>query len=134
MDFVGIALGIVGVYLAAGLLFAVPFVLTGVKRIDPHAAHGSWGFRVLIIPGTMFLWPLLARRWLRGVHEPPEERNAHRCATHNSCSSRREEAHSFSLTSPRPSQLLLAFAQFFRSRKIGEGYVDFAITDHYLLH
>jgi len=70
----------VGTYLLFGLAFAVPFVLIGVKQIDPHAAHGSWGFRVLIIPGTMFLWPLLARLWLKGVHEPPEENNPHRCA------------------------------------------------------
>jgi hypothetical protein len=65
-------------YLACGLVFAVPFVLVGAKKIDPHATHGSWGFRILIIPGTMMLWPLLLRRWASGVHEPPEEYNAHR--------------------------------------------------------
>jgi hypothetical protein len=67
-------------YLACGFLFAVPFVLTGVERIDRHAAHGSWGFRILIFPGTIFLWPLLAKRWLSGAGEPPEEHNAHRRA------------------------------------------------------
>ena len=71
---------LMGVYLLCGLVFAAPFVLAGVGRIDPHAAHGTWGFRLLIMPGTILLWPLLAQRWLRGVHEPPEERNAHRCA------------------------------------------------------
>ena len=73
-----------GIYLLCGLLFAIPFTLAGVKKIDPHASHGSWGFRVLIIPGTMFLWPLLARRWWGGAHEPPEEQNAHRCASRES--------------------------------------------------
>ena len=68
------------IYLLCGLAFAIPFVLIGVNRIDPHAAHGSWGFRLLIMPGTMFFWPLLAHRWLKGLHEPPPERNAHRCA------------------------------------------------------
>jgi hypothetical protein len=91
-----------GIYLLCGSVFAIPFALVGAGRIDPHAAHGSWGFRVLIIPGTMFLWPLLARRWLKGVHEPPEESNPHRRAARNSCSSRHEKAHNFSLTSPRP--------------------------------
>jgi membrane protein implicated in regulation of membrane protease activity len=71
---------IFGFYLACGLLFAIPFALTGVKKIDPHAAHGSWGFRLLIIPGTVVFWPLLLRRWLKGISEPPEERNAHRQA------------------------------------------------------
>jgi hypothetical protein len=84
VDFVRIGLGIVGVYLACGLLFAILFVLVGVNRIDPHARLGSWGFRLLIIPGTMFLWPLLARRWWSGRREPPEERNAHRCAARRS--------------------------------------------------
>ncbi len=68
----------IGFYLLAGLAFAVPFALVGVGEIDPHAAHGTWGFRLLLVPGTILLWPLLAHRWLRGVHEPPEERNAHR--------------------------------------------------------
>ena len=71
---------LLGIYLLCGLVFAIPFVLAGVGKIDPHAKHGSWGFRLLIIPGTMALWPLLARRWLKGVNEPPEENNAHRRA------------------------------------------------------
>ncbi|MFO1512855.1 MAG: hypothetical protein U1F83_08095 [Verrucomicrobiota bacterium] len=70
-----------GVHLVCGLVFAIPFALIGVKQIDPHAAHGSWGFRLLIIPGTMAFWPLLLKRWLRGAKEPPEESNAHRCQT-----------------------------------------------------
>jgi len=69
-----------GVYAACGFLFAIPFVLKGVKLIDPHAADGSWGFRVLIFPGTLALWPLLLHRWLKGISKPPEERNAHRQA------------------------------------------------------
>jgi hypothetical protein len=71
---------VLGVYLVCGLVFAIPFALVGVKRIDPHAAHGSWAFRLLIIPGTMALWPLLLRRWATGSEEPPEECNAHRRA------------------------------------------------------
>ena len=71
---------VLGVYLLCGLFFAIPFVLAGAGKLDLHAKHGSWGFRLLIIPGTMALWPLLARRWLKGVNEPPEENNAHRRA------------------------------------------------------
>ena len=68
------------IYLLCGLVFAIPFVWIGVGQIDPHAAHGSWGFRVLIVPGTVFLWPFLAGRWMKGIHEPPEEKNPHRSA------------------------------------------------------
>jgi len=73
-----IILILLGVYLACGSVFAIPFCLVGVKRIDPHAAHGSWGFRLLIVPGTTAFWPLLLKRWVSGLHEPPEECNAHR--------------------------------------------------------
>lgn len=65
-------------YLACGLVFAIPFALVGVRKIDPHAAHGSWGFRLLIIPGTLAFWPLLLKRWRHSAKEPPEEVTAHR--------------------------------------------------------
>lgn len=68
----------ISLYFACGFAFAIPFVFAGVKQIDPHAAQGSWGFRVMIFPGVMALWPLLLNRRLRGMSEPPEERTAHR--------------------------------------------------------
>ena len=86
MNVVAVMLSLLGIYLLCGLLFAIPFVLVGAKQIDPHAANGTWGFRLLIIPGATFLWPLLLRRWTGGVHAAPIERNAHRCATQAYCS------------------------------------------------
>jgi len=73
-------LALAGIYLGCGLLFAIPFAFIGVQKIDPHAAHGSCGFRLLIIPGAMALWPLLLRRRIAGLKEPPDESNAHRRA------------------------------------------------------
>ena len=67
-----------GIYCGCGIFFSVPFVLAGAKKIDPHAAHGSWGFRLLIFPGVIAFWPLLLRRWLKGIQTPPEEVTAHR--------------------------------------------------------
>ena len=67
-----------GAYLLVGVLFAVPFLLSGVRRIDPAASGGTTGFRLLILPGVVALWPLLLTRWMRGVSQPPEERGAHR--------------------------------------------------------
>lgn len=52
-------------YALLGVVFAVPFVLKGAARLDPDAVEGTWGFRVLIFPGTAALWPLLLVRWLR---------------------------------------------------------------------
>jgi hypothetical protein len=68
-----------GVYVGLGALFAVPFVLRGVNRIDPVARGGTWGFRLVVLPGVVALWPLLAQRWALGS-PPPVERNAHRDA------------------------------------------------------
>lgn len=69
-----------GVYALLGILFAIPFVFVGAGRIDPVAKEGTWGFRLLILPGAVALWPLLAKRWLGGTTSPPEENNPHRCA------------------------------------------------------
>ena len=66
-------------YLVVGLDFAIAFVLSGVNRIDPAARASTWGFRVMIFPGSVALWPLLLRRWWLGL-QPPEERTAHRPA------------------------------------------------------
>ena len=61
MIVVYIILIIVAVYLFAGLVFAIPFVIKGVTKID-EGAHGSkWGFRIIIIPGTIVFWPLLLK-------------------------------------------------------------------------
>jgi hypothetical protein len=79
VEFAQVLTIVVGAYVATGVLFAVPFVLRGVNRIDPVAREGTWGFRLIIAPGVVALWPWLALRWLRGAG-PPEERNAHRSA------------------------------------------------------
>jgi len=67
-------------YVALGILFCVPFLAVGARRIDPLAAGGTWGFRVLVAPGVVALWPLLARRWLAGGR-PPTERTPHEART-----------------------------------------------------
>ena len=58
-------------YAALGLLFAAPFVAIGVQRIDPNAKGATFGFRLLILPGSIALWPVLMARWIRGPR--PEE-------------------------------------------------------------
>lgn len=67
-------------YALLGLFLAPFFVLRGVMRIDPSAQHASWGFRLMIVPGVIALWPLLLLRVLRGIPQPPTETNAHRKA------------------------------------------------------
>ena len=67
-------------YCALGILFALFFVSTGITRIDANAKGSGVGFRLLMIPGAIALWPMLARRWWRSEFAPPVENNAHRRA------------------------------------------------------
>ncbi len=55
--------GAAAAYAGIGLAFAVAFAVRGAGTIDPAARHASWGFRILIIPSAVALWPVLARRW-----------------------------------------------------------------------
>lgn len=70
---------LLALYVAAGMVFAVPFVIRGVNVVDPVARESTWGFRLIVLPGVVALWPLLAKRWAGGG-PPPVERNAHRDA------------------------------------------------------
>ncbi|MEM8712302.1 MAG: hypothetical protein AAGG01_15230 [Planctomycetota bacterium] len=75
-----IALWGAGAYVALGALFSIPFVLIGAGRIDPDAREGTWGFRALILPGAVLLWPLLAKRWAQAGPDGsvPRERTPHK--------------------------------------------------------
>ena len=64
MIVVTIILIIVAVYLAAGLVFAIPFVIKGITKIDEGAIGSKWGVRLIIIPGVMVFWPVLLKKWM----------------------------------------------------------------------
>lgn len=74
-----LALLLFGIFLGLGLLFGLAFVFKGAAVIDPAAVNGTLGFKLLILPGCVVLWPYLLTRWLRQA-PPPEERSAHRRA------------------------------------------------------
>lgn len=65
-------------YTGIGALVALWIAMRGLHRLDPVAAHGTWGFRLLILPGLTALWPLMLARCVRGSRQPPTERTAHR--------------------------------------------------------
>jgi hypothetical protein len=56
---------VLGAYAAAGAVFAAAFLWRWVGRLDPAAAHATWGFRALVFPGVVIFWPLFAARLLR---------------------------------------------------------------------
>jgi hypothetical protein len=60
-------LALVAAYVAAGVLFALAFLSRGIERIDAAARGARWGFRCLIAPGVVALWPFLLRRWRQAI-------------------------------------------------------------------
>lgn len=69
---ISILLILIVTYVACGLLFAIPFVIKGVDKIDEAAHGGSIGFRIIIIPGAMVFWPLLLKKWLNNAKHPTQ--------------------------------------------------------------
>lgn len=55
---------LVGAYVAMGVMFAIAFVARGITRVDPGAKGSTTGFKVIVFPGTVALWPLLLARWV----------------------------------------------------------------------
>lgn len=59
----GIVLISLAIYTACGLAVGIPFVVRGVDRVDSAARGAPVGFRLLILPGVIALWPLMATKW-----------------------------------------------------------------------
>jgi hypothetical protein len=49
-------------YALAGAAVALAFLLRGIERVEP-AARGAHGFRPLLLPGLVLLWPWVVWRW-----------------------------------------------------------------------
>jgi hypothetical protein len=60
-----ILLQIAATYAVAGIVTAVWFFVRRIKRLNPSAAGGSLGFRVLVTPGIIALWPLILMKAVR---------------------------------------------------------------------
>jgi hypothetical protein len=50
-------------YVAAGLVIGLAFVIFGVTAVQP--ATVTVGARILLLPGATALWPFVLRRWLK---------------------------------------------------------------------
>ena len=49
-----------GVYAVLGAAFAAWFVVRGIGGLDPAARGSGVWFRLIILPGVVALWPVLA--------------------------------------------------------------------------
>ena len=62
-----ITIGLMGltIYLALGLVFSLFFLTMGVGMVDKVAKGSGIGFRLVILPGVVLLWPYLLPKWLK---------------------------------------------------------------------
>lgn len=51
------------IYVIAGIVFAIAFVAKGVNTVDKSSHGTSVGFKLLIFPGSVALWPILLSKW-----------------------------------------------------------------------
>ena len=92
MTTAGFIVSALATYLVCGMVFAAVFLWRWVGRLDPLAAHGTFGFRMLVFPGVTALWPLFVMRLVRGDNEPPDEWTAHRVLARDQAVREAEEA------------------------------------------
>lgn len=68
---------LLGVYVTVGVVYALHAHWKGLDPSDPDVVGGSWGFRAVVTPGLVALWPLLLRRGLSAAPEDlPHDRAA----------------------------------------------------------
>lgn len=51
-------------YLLPGLVVGCAFVVAGASRVLDGRPPVSQGARLVLLPGAMILWPLIAKRWV----------------------------------------------------------------------
>lgn len=54
---------VAGLYLSLGAVFGVLFVWRGIAKVDAQAQGAGLGFRLLVLPGSVALWPILFKLW-----------------------------------------------------------------------
>lgn len=52
---------IIYTYLFLGSLFAIYFSFYKIRKVDSAAVHAPIGFKLIILPGLILLWPLIIK-------------------------------------------------------------------------
>lgn len=60
---VAFLLNALALYAGVGTAVAIAFVAFGITRVQPLSL--SLGARILILPGSMALWPYVLARWIK---------------------------------------------------------------------
>ena len=53
----------IGIYLLLGFLYYLAFIFKWAAQLDENTKGSGIGFRLLILPGTLALWPVLYWKW-----------------------------------------------------------------------
>ena len=62
---------VLGAYIALGAVASVFIHLRVLAKLDSAAEGGSWGFRVLVTPGLIGLWPVVLYKARKRTSERP---------------------------------------------------------------
>ncbi len=65
MTIASVLIIIVLAYAALGGIFTLALLARGLSRVDPSTVGAGLAFRMLIAPGCVALWPVLAVKWAR---------------------------------------------------------------------
>ena len=52
-------------YLVIGLLFGLWFIFNGVQKVDAGMKDVKWILRLMLLPGSIALWPVMLRKYLK---------------------------------------------------------------------
>ncbi|MDQ7019007.1 MAG: hypothetical protein Q9M33_07555 [Robiginitomaculum sp.] len=63
-----------GFYLVLGALYGLYFISFGAAAMVPAARGAGLGFRLIILPGAIMLWPVLLARLIKGFPRPEPPR------------------------------------------------------------
>ena len=65
MNYISLTIIALAIYLVVGFLFAIAFIAKGARSIDEVAISTPLSVRLLLIPGSVLLWPKLLLIWVR---------------------------------------------------------------------
>lgn len=66
---------LVEAWILLGLVAAAALWWRGLAQLDPTTHSGGLGFKLVLLPGMVLLWPLLLWFWFTGSR--PTDRSAH---------------------------------------------------------
>jgi hypothetical protein len=65
IDLVSLAIDGFFIYLGIGLVFSLWFVSVGAKKIDEGMEGTPFHFKLILIPGSILIWPVMLIKSLR---------------------------------------------------------------------